>query len=151
MGAWTRTPGLKRDGKRIAKKLVGIERPYVDVIGTAWEERIKGANTCTGLSIEDFAASLSPHLRKWYRTIYADDSKSVHQSDMLNYLDADESTGTFFPRWHTAPKDVRATLSRASTIYLCCVEEMNKRFRFGLQAKVKIKQVGDALRNWPSR
>lgn len=151
IAAWQSTPGLKRHGKRIAKNLVALDRPYVDEIGTAWEERIKGANTCAGLSIENFAASLSPHLRKWYRTIYSEDSRSVHQSDMLNYLDADESSGTFSPRWFTSPKDVSAALLRASTIYLCCVEEMDKRFAFGLQAKEQFKQHGAVLRNWPKR
>ena len=149
IAAWQKTPGLKRHGKGVAKNLAGIDRPYVDAIGTNWEERIKGANTCTGLSIENFAASLSPHFRKWYRTIYSEDSKSVHQSHMLNYLDADKSSGTFFPRWYTSPQDVSAALLRASTIYICCVEEMNKRFYFGLQAKEQIKQHGAALRNWP--
>lgn len=148
--AWKRTPGLKREGKRLANNLDGLERPYVDIIGTAWEERIKNANTCTGLSIENLAASLSLHLRKWYRTIYSGDSKSVHQSDMLNYLDVDESSGTFFPRWHTSPKEIGQALLRASTIYLCCVEEMNKRFRFGEQVEERIKGFADALNAWPA-
>jgi hypothetical protein len=144
-----RTPGLKRAGRRIAKTLEDFDRPYVDVIGTEWEKRIKDANT-TGLSIENLAASLSPQLRIWYRTVYAGHSKHVHQSDMFSYLEADQSSGTFFPRWFTSPKEVSTALQRASTLYLCCIEEMNKRYRYGAQASQQIRRVGAALRNWRS-
>src|SRR5271157_1883826 len=132
--SWKRTPGLRRAGKRVFKKLMNIDNPYVDQIGPAWEKWIRGKNTCVGLSIADFAASLGRAFRTWHRSVYAGDSKSVHQSDMLDYLDLAEEDAAFQPRWFTSPDSVRDVLHRAATIYLCCIEEMHKRFDFGVQS-----------------
>ena len=143
-----RTPGLKRAGRLFRKKLDAVERPYVDDIGSDWETRIKKENTCVGLSIVDFAASLGNHFRNWYRIVYAMDSKSVHQSDMLNYLIGDENSATFSPRWHSSPDEVKEALHKASEIYLCCVGEMNRRFDFGKFESDAIKQFCDDLRHW---
>ena len=144
----SRTPGLKRAGRRFRKKLDEVVRPYVDDIGSDWESRIKGKNTCVGLSISDFAASLGNNFQRWHRIVYALDSQSVHQTDMLNYLTANEETAAFSPRWHSSPQEVKEALHKASVTYHCCVDELNRRFDFGKNETDAIKQFSDSLLRW---
>jgi len=122
--------------------------PYVATIGRNWEAQIKKANTCVGLSIKDLAWSLGREYGEWHGVVYASDSKNVHQSDLMNYLDFNDSAEAFVPRWHTSPDEVRTVLQQATTIYLGCVEELNKRFLFGDEAKKRIKECADDLKQW---
>lgn len=144
---WQRTPGLNRHGHRTSKKIAPLDRSYADSIGPAWEKAIKSKNTCVGMDIASFAASLGPAFRKWHRTVYAADSSFIHQSDTSSYL-AVTSDANFTPRIFTSAKAVSGVLLRASTIYLGCVEELNKRFRFGDAAKDEIRDFGKRLRRW---
>lgn len=147
LDGWKRTPGLKRQGHQIAKRVQPFERAYVDAIGSDWEKSIRSQNTCVGLSIADFAASLGPIFRRWHRSVYAGDSSFIHQSDTMSYL-AVTDDGNFSPRIFTSAQVVSGVLLRAATLYLGCGEELNKRFRFGPDAAAKIKEFGERLRNW---
>jgi hypothetical protein len=144
---WSRTPGLKRHGLRASKKIAPLDRSYANVIGPEWEKVIKSKNTCVGMDIASFAASLGPVFRKWHRSVYAGDSAFIHQSDTSSYL-AVTTDGNFTPRIYTSAKEVSGALLRASTLYLGCVEELNKRFQFGESAKKSIKNFGKRLRKW---
>lgn len=144
---WQRTPGLKRHGYRTSKKIAPLDRSYANTIGPAWEKAIKSSNTCVGMNIESFAASLGPAFRKWYRTVYAGESSFIHQSDISSYLSV-TSDGNFSPRIYTSAKEVSGVLLRASTIYLGCVEELNKRLNFGDVAKTSLRNFGKRLRKW---
>lgn len=141
---WRRTPGLKRQGHRTYKKLSPLDRSYIDSIGTDWEKAIKGRNTCVGLDIVDFAASLGPTFRQWYRSVYAGDSAFVHQSDIPSYLAVTED-GNFTPQLYTSAQQVSGVLHRSSLLYLGCISEMNKRFRFCADAAETIADFGRRL------
>jgi hypothetical protein len=142
------TPGVKRAGQRLKKTIDTMERPYVDTIGVDWEKKIKSSNTCSGLSIKDFASSLGSAYRLWHGLVYSSDSQHVHQSDMSEFLECNEANDTFWPRWFTSPDQVRTTLHKAALISLGCIEELNKRFKFGKTAKAKIHEFGEELRSW---
>lgn len=144
---WQRTAGLKRQGHRTSKRIARLDRSYADSIGPAWAKAIKSKITCVGMDIASFAASLGPAFRKWHRTVYARDSSFVHQSDTSSYL-AVTSDRNFTPRIFTSAREVSGVLLRASTIYLGCVEELNKRFRFGDVAKKEIRDFEKRLRRW---
>lgn len=145
---YSRTPGFKRAGRRLQQELDDLGRPYVDAIGKDWEKKIAKANTCVGMSIKDFASSLGNAFRLWYGLVYSSDSQNVHQSDMTQFLDLNEATGTISPRWFTSPDDVRTTLHKAAVISLGCVEEFNKRFRCGDAVKTSINDFGKELSAW---
>lgn len=145
---WQKTPGIKQAAKQVLKKISKSERPYVDSIGQDWVKQIKGKNTCVGLGILDFAESLGASFHRWYRTVYAGDSQHVHQSDAMSYLIKRESKDTFSPRWFTSAADIRNTLLYAATIYLLCVAELDKRFRFGASATERIGQFNDKIGQW---
>lgn len=145
---YSSTPGVKRAGRRLQKTIDQLIRPYVDAIGTDWEKAIRGSNTCVGLSIKDFASSLGSAHRLWHGLVYSSDSQHVHQSDMTDFLDCNEATTTFSPRWFTCPDQVRMTLHKAAVISLGCIEEFNKRFRLGDSAKKRIHEFGKELRSW---
>ena len=98
-------------------------------IGPKWEGKLLKGNTCTGLPIADFAASLGKGLRAWYRTVYAGDSKYVHQSDMISYIDVDMEKDAIEFRWHTSPEEIKGVLARSGLLYLRCIQEVCKRFR----------------------
>lgn len=146
----TRMPGIKRRGKSLDKRIAAVQRPYVDAIGPAWEKEIRSANTCVGLSIENFAASLGDPFRRWHGLVYSSDSQHVHQLDMLQFLDADELTGAFSPRWFTSPDEIRTTMQKAAVLYLGCLCEIQKRFRFGPKADREIRAFSQELQNWGS-
>jgi hypothetical protein len=103
------------------------------------EAAIKNKNTCVGLDIANFAASLGRLFRKWHRSVYAQDSAFVHQSDLPSYLELTKDDN-FAPRLFTSAKEVRGVLQRAAVLYLGCVVELNKRFRFGSAAEKGIKR-----------
>ena len=145
---YSSTPGVKRAGRRLQKKIDAMHRPYVDTIGADWEKTIKKSNTCSGLSIKDFASSLGSAYRLWHGLVYSSDSQHVHQSDMTEFLECDEANGTFSPRWFTSPDQVRTTLHKAVLISLGCIDELNKRFKFGETAKANIHNFGKELRSW---
>lgn len=145
---YSSTPGVKRAGRKLQKRIDGIERPYVDTVGVDWEKAIRGKNTCTGLSIKDFSSSLGSVFQLWYGLVYSSDSQHVHQSDMTDFLECNEATAVFSPRWFTTPDHVRLTLHKAAVISLGCIETLNKRFRFGDEAKDRICKFGDELRTW---
>lgn len=144
---WQKTPGLKRHGHGASKRVAALDRSYANVIGTAWEKAIKSKNTCVGMDIASFAATLGPAYRRWHRSVYAHDSAFIHQSDTPSYLAATPD-GNFTPRIFTSAKEVSGVLLRASELYLGCVEELNKRFRFGEAAKRSIGDFWKRLRNW---
>ena len=52
------------------------------------------------------------------------------------------------PRWFTTPDHVRTTLHKAALISLGCIEELNKRFRFGNAAKTQLHDIGKELQAW---
>jgi len=143
---WKRTPGLKRHGQRTQKKLTRLDKSYIDAIGPEWAKDIK-KNTCVGLDIVHFAASLGPVYHQWYRSVFATDSSFVHQSDIPSYLDITED-GNFTPRIYTSAEQVSGVLHRSAMLYLGCIEEMNKRFRFGDEAVKSITEFGQRLKNW---
>lgn len=147
VGNWRRTPGLRRHGQRTHNRLTRLDRSYMDAIGPEWTKTIKGKNTCVGLDIANFAASLGTVLQQWYRTVYAGDSSFVHQSDIPSYLDITEY-GNFTPRIYTSAKQVSGVLHRSAMLYLGCIEEMNKRFRFGDEPRQSIVDFGQRLKNW---
>ena len=142
---WQTTPGIKQRGKRVLKKLTQLDRSYMDTISSAWQQSIKGSNTCTGLSVFDFAASLG--FQKWYRTIYAGDSAFVHQSDVVSYL-SNTRDGDFAPRLFMDARDVSGVLLHGATLYFCCIHEMHKRFRFGQKADKPIQKFEMRLTKW---
>lgn len=119
----------------------------MDSIGSEWTKAIKGQNTCVGLDIANFAASLGPALQRWYRTVYAGDSSFVHQSDIPSYLGITEH-GDFTPRIYTSAKQVSGVLQRSAMLYLGCIKEMNKRFRFGDESVKSITEFDQRLKNW---
>lgn len=134
---WRRTPGLKQHGRRTSKRSAQIDRSYANAIGPDWEKAIKNKNTCVGLDIANFAASLGPVFRRWYRSVYAQDSAFIHQSDATSYLELTKD-GNFAPRLFTSAKEVSGVLHRAAVLYLGCIDELNKRFRFGSMARNRI-------------
>ena len=142
---WTRTPGLKRRGSHAHNTLKLVKMEYVADIGTDWETALKRSNTCSGLSISDFARSLGGFYRAWYATIYAEESKSVHQSDLLNYLDCDEAESTFSARWFTSPGSVKVTLVRGASVFYQCISEMHSRFRFDTELVSSARLCADRL------
>jgi hypothetical protein len=144
---YSSTPGVKMAGRRLQQQIDEMERPYVDAIGADWEKALRKTNTCVGLSIKDFASSLGNAFRLWYGLVYSSDSQHVHQSDMIEFLNCD-SDGTFSSRWFTTPDEVRTTLHKSFVISLGCIEELNKRFRFGDEAKKHIRRFGEELRSW---
>jgi hypothetical protein len=146
--AGERTPGLKRLGRRIQKSLASAPRPYVGQIGPDWETRIRGANTCVGLTIADFAASLGEPFRRWHASVYPRESASVHLSDVAAYLEADTMTGAMTPRWFTSAAEVFQALEKAAMIYSCCVESMHDRFQFGEEAAERLKALVRAIKSW---
>lgn len=123
------TPGIKRVAKRATRKIKLAPRPFMTTIGPKWEGKLLKGNTCTGLTVADFAASLGKGLRAWYRTVYAGDSNYVHQSDMISYIDVDMEKDAIEFRWHTSPEEIKGVLARSGLLYLCCIQEMCKRFR----------------------
>lgn len=145
---FARTPGIKRSGKKLGKQIAALYRPYVDSIGPDWEKAIKGANTCVGLPIEHFASSLGSHFRLWYGLVYSSDSQHVHQSDLIQFLDADEQSGVFSPRWFTSPDEIRTTLHKSALIYFGCICELQKRFRFGTEADKQLLKFSQGLKSW---
>ena len=140
-----RTPGLKRHGHRVSKKIATLERSYVDRIGSDWEKSIRNGNTCVGMDIANFAASLGPVFRRWYRSVYATDSSFVHQTDITTYLEI-TADGNFAPRRFTSAKEVSGVLVRAATLFLGCLAELHKRFRFGTAATENLRAFGKRLR-----
>ena len=145
---WDWTPGLIRRGKRIRMAAATIPRAYVAAIGSEWEKRLGNANTCAGLSIADFAASLGTQLRKWHRSVYAEDSQSVHQSDVTDYLECDPRTGIVRPKWHAVLDDSRGAMRRAGVVFHGCVGELHKRFRFGPEVQERLSYFAGRLRTW---
>ena len=94
-----------------------------------------------------FAASLGGDLRKWYRIVYASDSSFVHQTDITTYL-APIEDGNFTPRLYTSVKQVLGVLHRSSILYLGCIIELNKRFKFGNDASASIDTFSQRLNGW---
>jgi len=148
VGQWTRTPGLKRTGKAAHKRLSALPQPHVAAIGAQWEKRLKEKNTCAGLGIADYAASLGKGFYMWYRSVYAMDSQSVHQSDSLAYLEIDDRVTNIAPRWYTSPDQVRETLKIASLMFVRCTDELNRRLRFGRDASDRITDFRNELNGW---
>lgn len=141
---WQRTPGLRRDGRRIMQRIASVDRSYADVIGPEWERAIRNKNTCVGMDVAAFAASLGPAFRKWYRAVYVFDCAFVHQSDVSSYLSVDQEDN-FVPRIYTSMDDVGSVVERASVLYLGCLEELNKRFRFGNNARKAIRRFAEKI------
>lgn len=144
---WRRTKGLKRQGHHTRKRLTPLDKSYIDTIGPDWKKAIKNKNTCVGLNIANFAASLGLVLQRWYRSVYAADSAFVHQSDIQTFLDITEE-GNFTPRIYTSAGQVSGVLHRSAMLYLGCIVEMNKRFRFGDEAVQSISEFDQHLKNW---
>ena len=142
---WEKTPGLKRSGQQASKRLRQTEMAYLAQIGSEWETQIKGSNTCVGLGIADFAASMGGFYPAWYRTIYAGESQSVHQADMLNYMEFNEEDASFSPRWFTSPVLVKGTLVRAAMIFNQCIKEMHSRFRYNRESISLVQQCVSRL------
>ena len=117
----------------------------MDSIFADWKKAIKAKNACVGLDIANFAASHGPVFRQWYRSVYAGDSAFVHQSDTSTYLAITEDDN-FTPRIYTTAEQVSDVLHRSAMLYLDCIEEMNKRFRFGVDAAKAIAKFGKRLR-----
>jgi hypothetical protein len=148
-GHWATTPGLKRTGKYAHSKLSGLSHPHILALGPDWEKQLgKNPTTCAGIPIKDFAESLGKHFLALYRSIYAVDSQNVHQSDAFDYVEVDDACNHFEPKWHTSPDKVRWALRQASMVFLGCVIELEKRFRFGDKIRQQIKVVDQDLRNW---
>lgn len=145
---WEWTPGLARHAKTIKVKRRIVPRDYIDDIGPAWQKRIAKANTCVGLSIADFAASLGPTFRTWHRTVYAAESQTVHQSDVPNYLDYAPDTGDICPMWHSSPEEIDSVISRSVTMYWQCLYELHKRFSFGPDADRKFNEYASMVIAW---
>ena len=144
---WRRTPGLKIHGRRTLKEIIQLDKSYVDVIGPDWDKTIKRKNTCVGLDIANFAASLGPMFRRWHRSVYTEGSTFLHQSDTPSYLEPTDDEN-FAPRLFTSAEEVSGVLLRAATVYFACVDELNKRFRFGVTARKRIERFAIRLRNW---
>ena len=142
---WVKTPGLKRSGQRASQRLSQAEMPYLIQIGPSWEKLIKKSNTCCGIGIADFAASMGGFYPAWYRTIYAGESQSVHQSDMFNYLEFNEEDASFSPRWFTSYVLVKGTLIRAAMIFNQCIREMHNRFRYDKESISLVQQCVSRL------
>lgn len=132
---YSSTPGIKRAGRRLERKLGDMERPYIDAIGADWEKAIRGTNTCVGLSIKDFASSLGGEFRLWHGLVYTNDSQHVHQSDMIEFIECDETTATFSPRWFTSPDQVRTTLSKAAVFHWAVLRNSTRDFNSAIQRK----------------
>lgn len=148
VGQWPITPGLKRTGKDAHKRLSALPQPHIAAVGADWEKALAKANTCTGLSVADYAASLGREFYMLYRSVYAFDSQSVHQSDSLAYLDIDDAATNISPRWHTSPEQVRTTLQMASLMFVGCMRELNMRLRFGRDVADRISGFATALNGW---
>jgi hypothetical protein len=152
VGQWPKTPGLKRTGKAAHQKLSAIPSLHLATLGEQWKKRLgKRPPTCVGLHIADFAGSLGRSFYVLYRSAYAVDSQSVHQSDALDYLDISDTADTIAPRWHSSIGDVRWKLRLSSMMFLGCVEELQKRFHFGQDINRRIHERAADLRSWPQR
>ena len=148
VGQWPKTPGLKRTGKSAHKRLSALPQSYVPALGTDWEKRLKENNTCAGLSIADYAASLGKAFYMLYRSVYAMDSHSVHQRDSLAYVEIDDAVTNISPRWYTSPDEVRDALQMASLMFVGCMEQLNRRLRFGQDVTDRISEFANALKDW---
>ncbi len=144
-GRLAKNARLETESRRASKNLERSEMVYVIQIGNAWEKQIRNQNTCVGLSISDFTRSLGGFYPAWYATVYAEDSQSVHQSDLLNYLDCNEQEAMFSPLWFTSPELVKGTLVRAALMFNQCINEMHVRFRFDRELVSQVRQCADRL------
>lgn len=86
--------------------------------------------------------------RLWHGLVYSSDSQHVHQSDVIQFLDVDISTGVFSPRWFTSLEEVRATLHKAAFLYLQSMIEMSRRMWFEESVSERIRQYSSDLREW---
>lgn len=138
-------------GKGVHDKLAALPSPHVGHVGPDWESKLRESNTCAGISVSDLAASLGRHFYMIYRSLYAFDSQSVHQTDALHYIQVDEEAEAARPLWFTSPDESRQMLHRSSMIFLGCAEELHKRFRFGNEAEKEIREIAAALKRWKLR
>jgi hypothetical protein len=106
---------------------------------------LRSSTTCAGLKIADYAASLGRSYYTLYRSVYARDSQRVHQRDSLSYVEIDDAVPSVSPRWYTSPHHVRETLDIASLLFVSCMEQLNKRLRFGQHATDRIGEFVDEL------
>ena len=142
VGQWPKTPGLNRIGRSAHRKLCKLPQPYVSALGPKWEKFLENANTCVGLHIADYAASLGRGFYMLYRSVYAMNSQSVHQSDSFDYIEVYDNVA----RWYTSSREVQSMLHMSSIIFFGCIEELNKRFRFGENAKERIDDFAAKLK-----
>lgn len=145
---FTKTAGIKRRGTKLQRLSMMIERPYFDAVGPHWEAALRKSNTCSGLSIENLAKSIGEPYRLWHGLVYSSDSQHVHQSDVIQFLNADIRTGVFTPRWSTSPEEIRSSLHKAATLYVQCIIELIRRLCFPESAAETVRKFSQELREW---
>jgi hypothetical protein len=126
--------GLKRSANSERKDA----QAYIDMVtkpvGADWARSLK-ANTCAGLSIEDFAHSFNA--QRWYHTIYKIQSSHVHPGEPDRFITYVQGNPRPQVKWQDGPFEVHRMLWVATGMMGLGMTEFNRLLNKTYQPYIK--------------
>lgn len=103
-----------------------------NAIGPAWAERQKQTSSYAGVQIKDLAQSYG--VLDFYRSIYHRQSRTVHATDGLDFIDTSNGLNLDIG---PSPDHVDVTLQLAASLLVGAIETLDERLGLGFKTEVK--------------
>jgi hypothetical protein len=142
MNEMAKEPGLKLSAKAERRDAQGYIDMVTTPIGADWARALK-ANTCAGLSIEDFAHSFNT--QRWYHTIYKIQSSHVHPGEPDRFITYVADQPIPQVKWQDGPFEINRTLWVATFTMGLAMTEFNRLLDKNHQPYVRAGLFRDAL------
>lgn len=100
-------------------------------VGQDWAKRFrKHPRTYSGWSLKELSTKLGPEILGWYVTVYGEQSKATHATDLLKHVIFSETEDRLLARWFPPVGEVRQLVCINGLMLWGCVDLLNKQFHF---------------------
>jgi hypothetical protein len=123
---FARTPRIKREARRITKRLPQLIAEAEKAIGPEWTRRLRQARSYSGVSLKELALSMG--FRGAYATHYRFASWTVHALDLNRYIAFDPSKNASMISLAPNADYVDQALSIGNVLLFQCIHLFDDRF-----------------------